>query len=96
MEEVEAFVRLRLAYHHDDNYVCTLEERWSNPTTYAVKKPGALKAVRVFDTLEQAMAMQRDNPQYEIETRRGEHLRCAEFCAVRDVCQYKTNPELRL
>lgn len=74
---------------------CTDEERWAKPDKIAVKKPGAKRALRLFDTIEEAQYMDGagiDSGRYIIEHRPGNKtVRCDHFCAVKNFCnQYKS------
>ena len=55
--------------------LCTDEERWHKPDKWAVKKPGVKKAVRVYDTREEAMK-HAEGTNLEIEYRPGEDTKC--------------------
>jgi hypothetical protein len=60
---------------------------WEKQTTYAVKKIGGVKARNVCSTEEEATSKIAEyGAGYEIEVRKGERTRCANFCAVRDFC----------
>lgn len=69
---------------------CTPEEKWQKNTTYAVKKPKTKRAVRVFDTEDEANQYIKDHPDktYELEVRPGECTRCKLYCPVRKVCPF--------
>jgi len=67
---------------------CTPQEKWSRPTTWAVKKKGNKRALRVFGSKEEA-----DNFQSkyvapsEMEERPGEDVRCERYCNGQPFCQ---------
>ena len=66
---------------------CTPEQMWEKQTTYAVKKIGGVKARNVCSTKEEAATKIAEyGAGYEIEVRKGERTRCANFCSVRDFC----------
>jgi hypothetical protein len=70
--------------------ICTPEERWERPTTYAVMKGSNKKAARVLAS-EQAAKDWIDiagdeKAKYDIVMRPGESIRCKDYCLVRDVC----------
>lgn len=69
---------------------CTPYDRWVKPTTYAVKKKGVQKAVRVLANYDQAQKWMIDNGKtgkgFSIETRPGSAVRCERFCICKDVC----------
>jgi len=72
---------------------CTYQEKWSKPTTWAVKKKGNKRASRVFGNKQDAEEMVLDfkgNIPLELEERPGEDVRCERFCNAKDFCcQYK-------
>ena len=85
-ERTEAFIRERLEMHvgRNDDTLCTDEERWIRPK-YAVMKPGAKRATRVFDTEEEAADFATE--EHEIEFRAGEPVRCQFYCEASNVCE---------
>lgn len=90
-EAIEKYIAERLEYHNDDNYVCSLEERWARPEQFAIIKEGRKTAVRVFDNRLDAMNLVMDLGRgHEIQHRPGEHVRCQEYCPVRNVCKART------
>lgn len=66
---------------------CSDEERWTKPSTWAIKKKGNKRATRVFDTEAAAVAAL---PEYGngaiIEHRKGGRTRCEQYCSVADFC----------
>ena len=87
--ECENFIRERLAFHADKEYVCSMAERWAKPSTWAVIKKGAKRATRVFENEMQAIDMAVTDSSYEVDYRPGAHLRCDEYCPVRQVCKWR-------
>ena len=76
----------------DDHLLnCTPQEKWSKPTTWAVKKVKAKRALRVFHSLEEADNMiQCSEDGLTIEERPGEDVRCERFCYAKNFCcQYR-------
>ncbi|MBK1633551.1 hypothetical protein CKO31_22955 [Thiohalocapsa halophila] len=67
---------------------CTDAERWARPTTWAVKKPGRKSALPggLHDTEQAAREHAATVPSGYVETRHGESVRCAEYCAVVPWC----------
>lgn len=65
---------------------CTDAERWAKPTTWAVKKPGRKSAVKLHDTEQAAREHAATVPSGYVETRPGESVRCADYCAVAPFC----------
>ena len=70
--------------------LCSPEERWAKPDTWAVKKPGAVRASRVLDSLDEARAWihEKGNDKMEIVERPGECTRCKSYCAVARFCPF--------
>lgn len=97
MEERERFVRDRITLHsacefamevEDDLPECTPQEMWERPTVYAVRKQGGVRAKSLHPTEEEAnAALEKLGKGYEIDTRPGERVRCANFCPVSQYCQ---------
>lgn len=63
---------------------CTNEERWYTGDRYAVTKPGAKRASKVFDTKAEAEAAVTDAQ--IIEHRPGLYLRCESYCSASRWC----------
>jgi hypothetical protein len=103
-DRTEAFIKERVEMHRDSKVsadwgdelpLCSDEERWLRPTTYAVKKDGRKTAIRVFDTQDEADALLKEMPEKDkgfIEIRKGEAVRCTgNFCGVSQWCsQYQS------
>lgn len=96
---IEEFVLERLDAHikaKDDLPKCSDEERWIKPPVYAVMKNGNKRAERgglhsshngAFDWCEDEGKILGDKPgQFSIETRRGEAIRCENYCSVAMFC----------
>jgi hypothetical protein len=64
---------------------CTPEERWEGPTRFAVMKQGQKRAVRVFDTREEAEGNVTKEGLY-VEERTGSSIRCESYCRVSSFC----------
>lgn len=82
----------------DDNLpVCTEEERWARPSTWAVMKRGRKSAVKLFKTEEDADLMLKncDESYYKLE-RFGESVKCNGYCLCSEFCSFakrlKTEP----
>ena len=72
---------------------CTPEERWQQPTKFAVMKAGRKSALRLLDSLDEAKAWVRSegfNPTglkaINIVERPGENTRCEGYCGVAPFC----------
>lgn len=67
---------------------CTKEERWEEPTKYAVKKKGNKRALKLYDNLEEAQAHVDSEKGLELEVREGASKRCKDYCTVCKFCKY--------
>ena len=68
--------------------MCTSEEKWSKPDTWAVIKAGAKRAYRVLTNKDEAYALiSQLKTGYEVEFRPGEDTRCLRFCDCRVICK---------
>jgi hypothetical protein len=103
-DRTEHFIKERVEMHRDSKVnadwgeelpLCSDEERWVRPTTYAVKKEGRKTAIRVFDTQDEADALLKEMPEKDkgfIEIRKGEAVRCTgNFCGVSQWCSQFQN-----
>ena len=77
----------------DELPMCTDEERWHEPTKYAVKKKTSNRASKLHDTMEEAEEhlknLENKYPdQYEIEVREGTDRKCSEYCSCCMFCSY--------
>lgn len=69
--------------------LCTPEERWSEPTTYAVMKQGNKRAIKVYESKEEAEARAAElGLNYYVEERQGIDKKCSEYCSCCDFCNY--------
>ena len=95
-ENRETFVRERIHLHAEamfsaqtggDLPLCSADDTWEKPTSYAVKKIGGVRANKVcYKRADAEAALQELGDKYEIEVREGERTRCANYCQVRDFC----------
>jgi len=77
--------------------LCSSQEKWSKPTTWAVKKKGNKRALRVFESEDKAeefvdtkLEIDLKKERSIIEERPGEDVRCERFCYAKPFCsQYK-------
>jgi len=97
-EEAADFVKDRVTAHQRarEGHLpeCTPTERWLRGEVYAVNKEKRKRAVRVFDTDEEAktfIAALADADKHSVEHRPGQNIRCEQFCDVSDFClQYQS------
>ena len=95
LEEAGRFVTERVRLHQAAEAAaaagrplpeCTAAERWAKPTRYAVRKPGRRSAVKLFDDHAAAWELAATIPNGYVETRPGDSIRCADYCAVAPFC----------
>jgi len=96
LEQTEAFIRERLNMHRDakvahdlgdDLQPCSLEERWTSETVFAVKREGRKSAIKLFKSVEEANELAVKEKGY-VEHRLGEPKRCTgNYCGVADWCE---------
>jgi len=100
-EQRESFIRDRIHLHSEALFAsetgeelpdCSPEDCWEKPTTYAIKKDGAMRAKSVHTSLSEAeVALEKSGKGYALEVREGDRTRCASFCPVAQFCtQYQT------
>lgn len=63
---------------------CTKKERWQRDNKYALMKEGRARAVKLYDTKEEAIANLSES--CYIEPRMGKAVRCDDWCDVRAWC----------
>ena len=94
-QQREDFISERISKHSECEFhmetdeelpPCTPEEMWEKPTTYALKKKGGVRAIKVYETMEDAERAC-DEKIHEIEVRLGSRTRCESFCPVNNYCQ---------
>lgn len=107
-EKASKYIINRMALHqeaqilydmHGDLGLCSDEDTWKKPDTWAVKKKGQKRALRVLDTEKDAKEYiewhNKTDDAYikkanlEIEFRGGEYTRCGNYCSVADFCKQK-------
>lgn len=66
---------------------CTDEERWARPDSWAVTKPGAKRAYRVFDSAFKANELNDRLSGFQVVHRKGENIRCQSYCSVARFCE---------
>jgi hypothetical protein len=76
----------------DELPMCTPEERWHKPDTWALKKKGNKRALRVYDSELDAEEHFRNGTmnglKLEVEHRLGSDPRCESYCKVKEFCSY--------
>jgi hypothetical protein len=100
-EDVEKYILERIKLHkkswEGEPIPCTNKDRWAKADTYKVKATGNKRAVKNFDSMQQAETFIEENqfkypPEKElyIDIVPAESFRCAHYCPVAKVCpQYQ-------
>lgn len=79
-------VRLHQAAREGRWPACTDSDRWARPDKWAVQKPGAKRAYRLFDSQFNASDFAQTKPGYQVVHRKGQAIRCESFCPVLQWC----------
>jgi len=99
-EEQDNYVAARIQAHQQAEQsggdICSAEERWAKPDTYAIMKDGRKTALRVLENKEQVRQYLEDNKLKEgkgitVVFRKGEDVRCQHYCRVNSFCDYFTS-----
>ena len=88
---LDKFLEIKKAEEMPDNElpICTPEERWAEPETFAVKKKGRKSALRVLNSYEDAEDWMQNTGKGEyIEHRPGKDKKCPNYCSVAEFCDY--------
>jgi len=78
----------------DDIPPCSPEERWQEPSTYAVTKQGRKSALKVEDSEEKAWAWvkkkvkEKDLPGISVVLRPGSNKKCNSYCFANQFCNF--------
>jgi len=101
MEQTEAYLHDRINEHRRAEMLdgfegtlpyCSAEERWERGRVFKIKKKGGVRAVKIFETLEEAEAyLTTLAPGYVIQLEEGSNVRCENnYCQVAEFCdQFK-------
>lgn len=87
--EALSFLRSRVILHKQARIslpLCTSEERWAKPDTFAVIKQGAKRASRVYESEEDAIAHAKQDSSLYVQKRPGQNIRCQFYCAASKHC----------
>ena len=98
-DKQDQYIAGRVKLHQDAEYerltggslpLCSDLERWARPSTWAVKKTANKRAMRVFDSEEEAEKYFKEknlDNKHSIEERIGKNIRCeADYCGVARWC----------
>jgi hypothetical protein len=96
LEETYQYIRDRISIHQAAEagtiIGCSNEERWYTGTTWALKKVGGKRAIKIFERKEDIGTELTDGT--FIEERPGIYRRCSEYCEVSNFCeQYEPDRE---
>jgi hypothetical protein len=99
-KDVECYIKMRLRSHvptidlkDDDIPECTETERWTKKGTWAVMKEGRVSAVKVHYSALSAQEhceqlIRAEGPKYTVQVRKGEDIRCVDYCDSCRFCNY--------
>lgn len=93
LERTREMLRLQIAQHEAAKVnlpLCTPEEKWQDPGTWAVMKPGAKRATKLCSTLEEAERYACGGS-FEITRRISDPRRCFDYCRVAKFCEQHQN-----
>jgi hypothetical protein len=89
------YIQDRVAKHQAANNgtlpLCSPEERWQRPGKWAVMKQGRKSAVKLFETVVEALAFIDEASDYKalfLEERKAEDTRCLLYCDVAPFCDH--------
>lgn len=68
--------------------ICTPEQRWARPEKWALCKKGRKKAIKLYDTREEAEEALSKDSSYYVEHRPGLDAKCMDYCNAREFCSY--------
>ncbi len=98
LAEIETFIKEKVAdieanENTPDNELkgCTQEERWCRGDSWAIMKAGRKTALKVCKTEEEAKDLLPKLGGTEIQYRKGEDVRCDNYCNVCKWCPYYQN-----
>lgn len=72
----------------DELPLCTNEERWATQEKFAVMKNGGKKAIKLFDTREEAEQMVVSGKGDFVEHRPSDDKKCKDYCSCAKWCSY--------
>jgi len=95
-QDRDSYVRERVRLHDEAEFLrltgeplplCSDDERWKKPDTFAVKKEGNKRALRVLDSMQHAEEYMGEKEGLAIEVREGRYTRCEDnWCRVAEWC----------
>lgn len=96
MEEIDTWIHQRLKQileyeklADDEIPECNEEERWADPTKYAVMRYGRKTAIKLCDSIEEADALiASGGDDCYLEIRQSVSRRCCDYCIVNKYCKF--------
>lgn len=89
-EKAQRFLSDRVTLHQQARVelpLCSFEDRWAKPDTFAVMKQGSSRASRVYENEAEAINHASQNSSLYVQKRRGENTRCQHYCPVSRFCE---------
>jgi len=89
-EKAYAFLRERVILHLQARQripECTPEERWARPTQWAVMKKGMKRALKLYNTEQEARMHVGFDRNLSVVRRPGMSVRCKSYCPVSKFCE---------
>lgn len=92
-QQTEAYIVERLTAHGKAQHElpqCTPEERWERPAVWALRKDGNKRATSLHETEAEALnakSAHKDGEKMLVEHRKGESIRCQDYCAAAGYCE---------
>jgi hypothetical protein len=88
-QKAHQYLRERVILHQQARISlprCTDEDRWAKPPVFAVMKMGRVKAVRLYDTREEADKHAAEDKTLFVKHRPGDATRCKFYCSAAPFC----------
>lgn len=88
-EMAQEFIRVRVVLHQQSRIrlpFCDQEERWQKPTQWAVQKPDAKRATKLYESEAEAKAHIMSDSKLVMVKRPGESTRCKAYCSALKFC----------
>ena len=90
-EKIEWFIHSRLQEYisaRKNLPLCSDKDRWKQPDSYAIFKPEGKRALKVFESKEEAKEyVEASEKELVIEERKGNYIRCESYCQVSKFCE---------
>lgn len=87
LTDAVSYMVSRVALHqHANPEPCSDSDRWAKPPVYALMKKGGKRAMKLFNSHEEADAAASKGSDLYVERRPGEYTRCESYCNVAHGC----------